>query len=355
MSQVYTPEFFQNIQSNLNTFVSVNPSDDALLSNKEFNKDKLTEEYKSYDNHYFQALIFDGDLEKLQPEKYEDHFKLVYGTKENLEGYLGLNPDKLSFPTRGVEVKSDFVSPSGESTQKAKIANAEHATVRFLLQSRRLSQITASTWLKTLTTEQKLIKQIFDNYNARPKVCTISSKKKPTDVDEKDFEDEKYKKQPFIIKRDSLSYNAISLVLLLSGQAYYKCRDKDEDDKDKYKLIGESIFSTYEMIWEYAIDLSWDTFYARREDISQASKHPNPPFTKVILGYPPIPNESAVSQAQISNWVTAKDGFEQEEQAKKPAAVGRYPFYPQKDTDEWRNLQLKFIVPPYPYLPLSCL
>ena len=36
------------------------------------------------------------------------------------------------------------------------------------------------------------------------------------------------------------------------------------------------------MIWEYGIDLSWDTFYARREDISQSGLYPNPPFTTLI-------------------------------------------------------------------------
>ncbi|MEI2582033.1 hypothetical protein [Scytonema sp. PRP1] len=77
--------------------------------------------------------------------------------------------------------------------------------------------------------------------------------------------------------------------------------------------------------------------------MAQAGFSPNPPYTKVTLGYPPRPTlgKYTVTEEQVENW----------------ALAGEYdkllPFYPRLDSPDWKNKQLKFVVPPYPYIPLS--
>lgn len=222
----------------------------------------------------------------------------------------------------------------GKNDIQRQINIAENATVRFLLQCRHLSQVTASTWLDENYIDDndrgriKLIRKIFETYNILPQNGGWIDNNK-----NKQFFD-------FYIEKDHLNYSSISLVLLLSGQAYY------QDTDQKYKQISASIFSTYEMIWEYGIDLSWDTFYATRIDISQSGGTPKPPFTKVTLSYPPRPNEFSLKQKDINKWVRAKEEYEE---------GNEYPFYPQPCTPAWRQKELNFIVPPHPYLPLSCM
>ena len=359
MTRVYNPDFFQHLKSNLKGFISENTEKPQLTEEEKL---ELENEYASYSNHLFQILVFDGDIDNLEQD--ESNFKLVYGKKKNLERWFEI--DNSSLPTCGVKVNADFMPLSNGNTNLSEILQAEYATVRFLLQSRKLSQLTASTWLddeggKQLNASQikrKLVKKIFHTYNIRPDIYWVDDEyrlsKKPMTAKElqKKLEEENINKH-FLVKLNSISYNSISLVLLLSGQAYYKA-------DGTYENICGSIFSTYEMIWEYGIDLSWDTFYARREDISQSGLYPNPPFTKVILAYPPRPHDDSLSQKQIENWVTAKDEWEYEEtptgeseEAKKVKSL--YPFYPEEGTDEWEDKQLEYIVPPYPYIPLSCM
>ena len=348
MEQVYTPDFFRNLQLNSNNITSQN-------------SEVVGKEYAYYNNYYFQVLIFDGDINNLDQQDFK--LKLVYGKRKDLIKCFGLSDESL--PTSGEKVKDGFIPLASGNKHLDVLNNAEYSTVRFLLQSRRLSQVTASTWLdneeenskstnsKLNINQRKLTKKIFDTYNIKPNMCLLNNKLQIVPLEE---HLNNVTNQEFLIKPDSISFKSISLALLLSGQAYYK--DKDENGNDQYKIICSSIFSTYEMIWEYGIDLSWDTFYARREDISQSGGHPNPPFTKVVLAYPPRPHDFSLSQEQIRRWVEAKDEWVED------GEENQYPFYPkqyededvtEQETKDWQNKQLKFIVPPYPYLPLSCL
>ncbi|NEP55494.1 MAG: hypothetical protein F6K31_00335 [Symploca sp. SIO2G7] len=90
-----------------------------------------------YNRYYFQILTFD---------ELTDDFKLVYGSKAALEKEYGLEPG--AFPTFGVHLREDFLTATpedGQIEEQQKIAEA--ATIRFLLQSRKLSQIMTYTWL----------------------------------------------------------------------------------------------------------------------------------------------------------------------------------------------------------------
>lgn len=324
MTQVYTPDLVKSFQCNLrNIKLGAEPS---YCYNP-------TIDLAEYDEYYFQILIFDD---------VEGSAKLVYGTKKDLENTYNL--DASSFPTPGVIVNPKFVSATDQ------VQNAVLSSVRFLLQCRKLSQIIAYTWLepdkipKSQRNQIKLVRKILDSYNIIPETYWVTcqdevKKVKDIEIEKKLLEIKETKNDllNLLIKPEYISYSSISLSLLLSGQAYYK------DEGNQWKRIYESIFSTYEMIWEYAVDISWDTFYATRIDISQAGERPKPPYTKVTLAYPPRPDEFSLGQDQIQEWVTAEEDFKD----------SKYPFYPEEDTQDWNNQQLKFVVPPYPYIPLS--
>ncbi|NES17502.1 MAG: hypothetical protein F6K41_00600 [Symploca sp. SIO3E6] len=47
-------------------------------------------------------------------------------------------------------------------------------------------------------------------------------------------------------------------------------------------------------------------------------------------------------------------GLEPRAKAEEDTIEGNdYPFYPKQGTSEWNNKELRFIQPPYPYIPLS--
>ncbi|GBF81827.1 hypothetical protein [Aphanothece sacrum] len=187
----------------------------------------------------------------------------------------------------------------------------------------------------------ELTRIILDTYNIIPDSYILSEKVPDLRLKQMLLEIEKKNPQllDFLIKPESVSYASIPLALLLCGQAYYY------EENGELTRICDPILSTYELIWEYAVRLSWDTFYATRIDISQAGLSPKPPYTKVTMGYPPKPNEFSLKEEHIKEWVTAKEHYE----------CGGYPFYPEKDSENWKNKQLDHVVAPYPYIPLSCL
>ena len=121
--------------------------------------------------------------------------------------------------------------------------------------------------------------------------------------------------------------------------------------------LNEPIFSTYELIWEYELDLSWDTYYAKREDIArpgyrQIIRQPN---TRVTLGLPARPDYKLLTDDKIRRWVYAEERYGE----KNAFSVDGKPeeglsFYPEKGSEEWENKQVKNVFPPYPYIILSC-
>ncbi|MDJ0675431.1 MAG: hypothetical protein QNJ36_08650 [Calothrix sp. MO_167.B42] len=322
--EVYTANAIRNIQSNLSVEADVDTT-----TNEKHNEDH------DYSKHYFQILIFNGDEE-------DGKLELVYGTKEDLERKYGLDPSYL--PAKGVQIDQDFLQQG----------SADYSTLRFLLQGRKLSQIMTKTWLdpKEQDVNTKIIKKIFDSYNIIPdsywlerenkleSIEDIQLQRKLLDIQEKTGSGN-FKKDlsALLIRPTHIGYNSISLVLLLSGNAYYK-----DKQGDYIRIYDDSILSTYETIWEYALDLSWDTFYAYRIDLSQAAVQQKPPFTKVTLGYPPRPDQFSLKQDNIKTWVNATEYY---------SSDNKYSFYPEKDSDDWKNQKLNVVAPPYPYMPLT--
>ena len=152
---------------------------------------------------------------------------------------------------------------------------------------------------------------------------------------------------------------ALILELFLSGQAYIldEYDEKVDDRKGTLQRLNEPIFSTYELIWEYELDLSWDTYYAKREDIArpgyrQIIRQPN---TRVTLGLPARPDYKLLTDDKIRRWVYAEERYGE----KNAFSVDGKPeeglsFYPEKGSREWENKQVKNVFPPYPYIILSC-
>ncbi|AFZ23455.1 hypothetical protein Cylst_1152 [Cylindrospermum stagnale PCC 7417] len=314
------------------------------------------------DNYYFQILTIEG-------KPGERVKKLVYGTRKNLVKYLEIADNEL--PTEGTKVNPEFVTKNDH----------QFCGVRFLLQGRQLSQIMSYTWLddqklqeyepkdgtdplkKVTKTQIELVREIFNSYNIIPDVYCLEDELtssptenielcplRNTELREKLFkaEEKNSKAEPYLIKPQYVSYNTISLSLLLSGQVYYQ----DEHEPDKWKQLWPSILSTYEMVWEYALDISWDTFYSSRVDIAQAGYPPTPPYTKVTLGYPPKPTEFSLTQENIQIWAEEVEELPEISEEENPNRR-KFPFYPARNTEEWRSKNLQYVSPPFPYIPLS--
>ncbi len=320
MSQVYTSNLVKSLQSNLHIKIGTEP--------KNFDTNR-------YGEYYFQILIF---------EDIAGAAKLVYGTKEALRATYGL--DLSSLPTPGAIVDDDFLSGGEE------LKVAELVTVRFLLQGRKISQMIAYTWLNEdnipdeIKDQTKLAKKIFNSYNIIPETYWVNYPDKVEKVQDIQIEKKLWEiKQTknhlvyFLIEPEHVGYDSISLALLLCGQAYYK--DKDS----QWTRVWEPIFGTYEVVWEYVCDISWNSFYNTITDLSQSGATPKPPYAKMLLGYPPRPDEFSLGQDKIRKWATAQEFS---------SCDNEYPFYPQKDGAEWNNQQLKFVVSPHPYIPVTC-
>ncbi|MDB9423052.1 hypothetical protein [Microcystis aeruginosa] len=329
MAQVFTRSYVQNLQSNLSIKIGQEP--------KSINGDQ-------YNQYYFQLLIFEN----------EDTPKLVYGTKEALQTKYNLAPS--SFPSSGAKVDSEF-SPSGQDPDKYPLAQAELSTVYFLLQTRKLSQMIAYTWLEpeNIPDEMKAKVNLVRKILRFPhqKVCTYwldnpqEAEKPISEIDlSRKLLGDSEKPTPkcsWLIQPDNISYDFIALALLLCGQAFYK--DKVNfyypDKHEHFAQIWEPIGSIYQLIFEYGLDVTWELFHGVMTELVHTGK--DFPASKITVPYPPRPGEFNVSQSDIETWAKANEHD------------GPYPFYPIKNSDDWKNHQLKHVYPPSPYIPLSCL
>ena len=329
------------------------------LSKVDLNKCKYSFINPNEEDFYFQILVNDGN---------NDSFKLLYGTKKQLKEYLNLK--KIDLPTIGTPVDENFVDTPinsvytpqndecatknlSQNQNKTLIQNsiesAKYATVRYLLQSRKLSQLITSTWIDKKDRKTELTKKIFDTNPTLPEDIYILC----ADRQSVDKIEEHKELSSFIIRRDSLSYQSISLALLLSGQAYYK-------NDDKYEQICDSIVSTYEIIWEFGFGLSWNQFYGYRRDVAEPGLNPAPPYNTVTLPYPPKPDESSLEQKNIEEWARAKDlvargEFDKAWSGDPKYKNYKYPFYPlwNPSEEKWVDDELKFIAPAYPFIALT--
>jgi hypothetical protein len=207
-----------------------------------------------------------------------------------------------------------------------------------LLQTRRLSQLIAKTWLSesSFKTESeknsvRCIREIFLSANLRPDNFDPNWNNIPTSGPETSY----------IIQPDWLNQEGIRLSLLLAGQAYLKV------EGGYMPICDPPIFSTYETIHEYSLKVSWDTFYASRVDVAQPGVNAKPPYYEVTLGYPPRPSVgefTSLTEEKIATWVNAP-----EEYGNSP-----FPFYPPKNNGKYESDNVSYVIPPYPYIPMSC-
>ncbi|MEA5536949.1 hypothetical protein [Crocosphaera sp. XPORK-15E] len=329
MEKVFTPNFVQNLQSNLHTNVGLEPI--QLIQDNQ-NSPSLCNDY------YFQLLIFE-DSECNEESK----FKLVYGKKTDLDQYYNLDP--MAFPTSGVNVREDFTKQEETTEPLDPLAHIEWGTVHFLLQTRKISQLIAYTWLEEqnipndLKENVKLARKIFKKYREKPDTYWLKNGllTSVSNINAKLSEIHNSPKDHFLIKSDHISYDAISLALLFCGQAYYKNLD------GQYSRIWEPIASIYQIIVEYGIEVSWESFHGTTIELINGGKGKQYPANKVIIPYPPRPSEFDLSQQEIKEWATAKDDG------------NVYPFYPPVETQDWTEHQLQYVSPPTTYIPLSCL
>lgn len=335
MAQLYTHSFVQTLKSNLSTRVGQNP--EAI----DYEHSTCPEEC------YFQLLIFE-DLCRSP--------KLVYGIKNDLKEYFGMIDD---FPTPGVEIEEDYL-PKLKHKGQPSLPFEYGSMLHWLLQTRKLSQMIAYTWLDPVNILDKetkirvsLVKNILD-FPSRELDISYVVKKKEIEFFESPNLDDLQKKMPemrlfshekdansrFLISPTHISYEFISLALLLCGQAFYKKNGHNE--YPKYARIWEPISDIRQLILELGISVTWDTFYGAITDLSEVGKHVQNPYKKAIIPYPPRPSEFSLSQKQIKDWAEAPD------------KGGDYPFYPSKinDPNDWET---EFVNPPTPYIPLSCL
>jgi len=319
MAQVFTRSYVQNLQSNLSIKIGQEP--------KSINGDQ-------YNQYYFQLLIFEN----------EDTPKLVYGTKKALQKKYNL--DCSSFPSSGAKVDPSFC-PSGKDQPKDPLAQTESSTVHFLLQTRKLSQMIAYTWLEPenipdeMKTKVKLVREILKFPNQKLPTCwldeTLQQTKVITEIDlsRKLLGNSQTipSEYSWLIPPSHISYDFIALALLLCGQAFYK------DENGQFANIWEPIGSIYQLIFEYGLDVTWELFHGVMTELVHTGE--DFPANKITVPYPPRPSEFNVSQSDIATWAKANDHD------------GSYPFYPSKDSDDWKNHQLKYVYPPSPYIPLS--
>ena len=124
----------------------------------------MSSQENKYDNYVFQILEVNKEL--LENNDEEKGTKIVYGKLSKIREYYQqkynyiydvngkLTEDKNKFfndylPSPGVKVETSFL---GEEDQNTYLKYAEFATVRFLLQCRRLSQMMTKTWFCLLYT-----------------------------------------------------------------------------------------------------------------------------------------------------------------------------------------------------------
>ncbi|NER95150.1 MAG: hypothetical protein F6J86_15160 [Symploca sp. SIO1B1] len=254
-------------------------------------------------------------------------------------------------------------SNTGLSQYKNDLGNF-YNPIRFLLHSRKISQLIAKTWWSYLEAEignntlwnkftegkwyqdeEKSIldipSEVLDGLIAR-EIFLHGGNDSPDNPDPEEPEIYSPLKPPedpeevlkFLILPDSKAWQGICLSLLLAGQAYYKIGDE-------YHQISPSILSTGEIVWQYALEVDWSAFCA---DIKETIISREKPWIAyhVAMPYPPIPGHA--KKEEIKNWADAEE---------EPGDKNDFPFY-KKDKKSGKYLiDVDYFRPPYPYIPMT--
>jgi len=291
-------------------------------------------------------------------------FQLDQETVENLKSYPRQGQeDKLSsyLPSPGVIFPDKFLNSFIEDSAPFQLSDCKtelgnfYSPIRFLLHSRKISQLIAKTWWSYLEAKKdnaslwknfingewhEIPSKVLDGLVAReiflyggadspdnpePEETTIYSSLKPKEGLQG--------KNKFLILPSSKAWQGISLSLLLAGQAYYQIGDQ-------YHQVSPSILSTSEITIQYALEVDWSRFTADIKEIIISHEKPWVAY-QVVMPYPPIPAYAELEE--IEGWAYAKEDPEEE---------SNFPFY-KKDENGDYLIDVDYFRPPYPYIPLS--
>ncbi|NER50405.1 MAG: hypothetical protein F6J92_27795 [Symploca sp. SIO1A3] len=303
-------------------------------------------------------------------------FELDEETIKNLADYprCGHSNYLSSYlPSPGVIFPDKFINSFNwqrESTDSLSKCRTElgnyYTTMRFLLHSRKISQLVAKTWWAYLEafkpdnqywgsfidykkwTEIENLK-VLDGLIAR-EIFHHGGADSPDVIDNESIylplKPQKYppNKKRFMILPSSKAWQGISLSLLLAGQAYYQVK---EGGVDKYHQINPSILSTGEITMQYTLEVDWNRFYGDIKEIIFSNEKPWIGY-HVVMPYPPIPAEAKI--AEINRWAFAYD--ELPDSVNESDERKYFPFYKKHEGNYLMDVD--YFRPPYPYIPLTC-
>lgn len=296
-----------------------------------------------------------------------NQFELDEETIKKLENYPRKEQDpnnQLSsyLPSPGVVFPEKFIESFSEPEPEIKLKQIElgnfYVPMRYLLHSRKISQLIAKTWWSYLEAKKtdswdkflagewdEINSDVLDGLVAREIFLYggFDSPDNPNDPVNKEVysrlkpEDTPPEQLRFLILPSSRAWRGISLSLLLAGQAYYKIGDK-------YHQISQPILSTGEITIQYSLEVDWSRFQADIKEIIISNEKPWVAYD-VVMPYPPIPSDA--NQENLRKWAYAKEEYSDED----PEEERHFPFY-KKQGDEYL-IDVDYFRPPYPYIPLT--
>ncbi|WP_013320762.1 hypothetical protein [Gloeothece verrucosa] len=366
------------------------------------------------DDKYYQILIVTPRPGVTEPKNI--NVKIVTKTKKDfsdkgdpLKGaYYYLDLDKNNnktigddLPSNGLAFADGFIktmfpnSKDGTNTEITAISNVNnlYITTRSLYITRKISQLLAKSWYAYLEATNPKNSDIWKNFvngnwaNIDLKILDgliireillFDSQYSP---DNYEFNKEEIKmmskghSNTFILPT-SKAWQGICLSLLLGGQVYYEMgqyqteyyqpigegttnNETQENPKitkegvdyalksKYYHRVSQPILSTFEMVARYTIEVSRNRFEGEIQELQISPNQTNSIF-KAIIPYPPIPSERNLSIEDIEKWAYAED--DEDDQSNET----KLPFYDKDQNDRKKyNLNVKYVSPPFPYLPLS--
>lgn len=238
---------------------------------------------------------------------------------------------------------------------------------RTLLQTRKISQLIAKTWVTYVKNYKTGGDQPFDSKgkfvhnsgfskeflknsaaldNQIAREIFLSAMEPPNAVDNTGVPDWMYsvnypygQKPPgaedarYFILPSNECWHGIRLALLLAGQAYRKLPNGE------YHQICPPILSTGEIVSIFSVEVDFNVFAGRITEYIGNEQLPVP-YSILTIPYPPIPSEQNLSRAHIERWADAE------------LEGGELPFYTKLDRGQYL-IQATHPHPPYPFLPVS--
>jgi len=334
------------------------------------------------DDKYYQILIVTDRPGKTEPKHI--NVEIVTQTKKEFQqpeysiNVLEGDEQKVKrigdyIPTYGLVFPEDLLKEIFSEQSEIPInavskVNDFYSTTRSLYITRKISQLLAKSWyayLKAIEGDRAVWEKfvlgqwkdieptILDGLIIRE--ILLFDEQYPPDhylYDQEKFVDIYKLHSKTVILPTSRAWQGISLSLLLGGQVYYEVESggaKSSHDRSStkfYRRVSEPILSTFETVNRYTLEVDFAKFSGDIQEL-QISPQRTSSLYKAIIPYPPIPSERNLDIADIQKWAEAKDDVVDD-----PHDDITLPFY-DKNEDGSYNLNVKYVSPPFPYLPLS--